>query len=73
LPVKTLRELLTPQELKLAGLIAEARSNQDIGFILGLRTNTVKVYVRKIFDKLGCDNRVALAVRYTREEGTVKL
>jgi DNA-binding NarL/FixJ family response regulator len=69
----TLRELLTAQQFRVATLVAEARTNKDIGSVLQLSEHTVKVYMREIFDKLGCDNRVALAVRYVREEGTVKL
>jgi DNA-binding CsgD family transcriptional regulator len=73
MPVKSLRELLNAQQFKIAGLVAEARSNKDIGLVLHLTPHTVKNYLRQIFDKLGCDNRVVLAVRYVREEGTVKL
>ena len=71
--MSSLRDLLTAQQFKVAALVAEARSNKAIASILGVSEHTVKVHVGAIFDKLGCDNRVALAVRYVREEGTVKL
>lgn len=62
-----IKELLTPQEFRIAGLIREALPNKQIATILGVGEDTVKHHLYAIYDKLGCDNRVQLAVRFQRE------
>jgi hypothetical protein len=42
-------------------------SNRDIGIIRGLTENTVKKYLMRMFERTGCDNRVVLAIRLSRE------
>lgn len=65
---RTLRDLLAPRELKVVALLVAGHSNREIGAILEVTEHTVKNYLFRIFDKIGCDNRVTLAVRYVREE-----
>ena len=57
---------LTKREIDVVELICAGASNQDIAELLGLRLQTVKSYVREIFQKMGCDSRVALVARVTR-------
>lgn len=57
---------LTKREIEVVELICAGASNQDVAELLGLRLQTVKSYVREIFQKMGCDSRVALVARVTR-------
>jgi DNA-binding CsgD family transcriptional regulator len=52
-----LREQLTPQELQIAQLAAEGRSNRDIGQLLFLSPRTVGAHLYRIFPKLGVTAR----------------
>jgi DNA-binding NarL/FixJ family response regulator len=63
----TLAELLTPRLLQVAELVHKGHSNAIVAELLGLKENTVKVYMGKIFARLRCDSRVTLAIRYERE------
>ncbi len=54
---------LTARECDICELIADGATNQDIADALTLTIATVKTYVRQIFDKMGADNRTALAAR----------
>jgi DNA-binding NarL/FixJ family response regulator len=53
---------LTPGEREVADLIAEGRTNQEIGTELLMSTATVKAYVSRIFTKLSLTNRVQIAL-----------
>ena len=65
----TLRQLLTDKQLNLVRLMTEGNSsNRDLAEAAGLSESTVKNYLGAIFDKMGCDSRMTLAVRYVREE-----
>lgn len=64
----TMRQILSPREVEIATLIAQGCSNKTIGSALNLTEHTVKNYICRMFDKIGCDNRVTFAVRYVREE-----
>jgi DNA-binding NarL/FixJ family response regulator len=65
---RTLRDLLTRRELSVVALLVTGCSNRQIARALKLTDHTIKNYLFTIFDKVGCDNRVTLAVRYVREE-----
>lgn len=61
----TSREL-SDREREVLGLVAEGRSNKQIGKALGIADGTVKVHVANILEKLGAQGRseaVAVAVR----------
>jgi DNA-binding NarL/FixJ family response regulator len=53
---------LTPAERKVADAVAEGRSNAEISAALLMSVATVKTYVSRILGKLGCTNRVQVAI-----------
>jgi DNA-binding NarL/FixJ family response regulator len=55
-------ERLCPSEGEVARLIADGRTNQEIGGELMMSTATVKAYVTRIFTKLDLTNRTQVAV-----------
>jgi DNA-binding NarL/FixJ family response regulator len=56
------RPALTPQELRVLTLIAEGLDNSTIADTLSVSTNTIKSHVRKIFLKLGVEDRTKAAI-----------
>jgi DNA-binding NarL/FixJ family response regulator len=52
---------LTPSEVKVAGLVADGRSNPDIAAELFLSRYTVQTHVSHILTKLGVQSRVEIA------------
>jgi DNA-binding NarL/FixJ family response regulator len=52
---------LTERELEVLALLGEGRSNAEIGSRLFLTEATVKGYVSRLLDKLGCENRTQAA------------
>jgi ATP/maltotriose-dependent transcriptional regulator MalT len=54
---------LSPREREVFALLAQGRSNRDIGTALFISPVTVKVHVRHIFDKLGVRSRAEAALR----------
>lgn len=67
-PLSSLRDLLSPQQFKLAGAVRDGLENKEIAQDFGLTVHTVKRYLAIVFDRVGCNNRTMLAVRYEREE-----
>ena len=53
---------LSPSERDVARLIADGRTNHEIGAQLLMSTATVKAYVTRIFAKLAVTNRVQVAI-----------
>jgi DNA-binding NarL/FixJ family response regulator len=53
---------LSPSERGVARLIADGRTNVEIGTELTMSTATVKAYITRIFTKLALSNRVQVAV-----------
>jgi DNA-binding NarL/FixJ family response regulator len=53
---------LTPREAEVLHLVAEGRSNADIGRRLRMSETTIKTYVSRILAKLDCANRVQAAL-----------
>ncbi|MBD1913265.1 response regulator transcription factor [Leptolyngbya sp. FACHB-8] len=58
---------LSSRELEVLKLMAEGQSNSEIAAHLYLSQNTIKTYVRGIFNKLGVDHRVQAAVVALRQ------
>lgn len=52
---------LTPQELRIAALVAEGETNRSIGAALFLSPKTVSYHLAKVYDKLGVNSRAQLA------------
>jgi DNA-binding NarL/FixJ family response regulator len=53
---------LTPRERQVLGLIAQGRTNREIGALLATTENTTKAHVRNIFRKLGVSDRTGAVV-----------
>jgi DNA-binding NarL/FixJ family response regulator len=60
---------LAPRESGVLSLLAEGRSNAEIGRRLSMSEATIKTYVSRILAKLGCSNRVQAAL-LARDAGT---
>lgn len=55
---------LTEREEAVLALIAEGRSNAQIGAALSLSENTVKFHLKNLFSKLGVTNRTEAAAKF---------
>lgn len=55
---------LTTRQLEVAGLVARGLTDTAIARTLGITRRTVTHHIVAAFDKLGIDNRIALALWY---------
>lgn len=62
---------LSEREQEILRLVATGASNKDIGRILGISANTVKVHLRNIFTKTGIESRTA-SVFYAIQHGLME-
>ena len=62
--------LLTPREDQVVNLVAEGIGNREIAAQLGIKENTVKKSLLRIYDKLGVSNRVELVLYALTHRGT---
>ena len=58
----------SPRERQIVSLLASGCSNQEIANRLGLRLQTVKNHLSRVYRKLGVPNRVQLAVLVLQQE-----
>jgi len=56
------RVALTPRQGQIVTLVAQGFKNKEIAFSLGLTEGTVKVYLYKLFRKLGINDRLDMAL-----------
>jgi DNA-binding NarL/FixJ family response regulator len=60
---KALRKT-TGQQLRIIELVADGLKNREIADTLGISSKVVKNYMTKIYDKIGVNNRLELALWY---------
>jgi two-component system NarL family response regulator len=53
---------LTPREVAVLELVAKGKSNKEIGADLSLAEGTVKTHLKRIYEKLGVDDRTGAAL-----------
>jgi two-component system nitrate/nitrite response regulator NarL len=68
-PVRTGRSALTARELQVMELVERGLRNKEIAIALGIRTGTVKIHVKHIFEKTGIRGRYGLALSGLKERG----
>ena len=66
------REILNAREIEVATLVAQGRTNHEIGVILSLSDQTIKGYTSILYAKLGLKSRTQL-VRWAWKKGMVKI
>ena len=64
--------LLTPREDQVVRLVAEGIGNREVGLQLGVKENTVKKSLLRIYDKLGVFNRVELVLYALTHSGAYR-
>jgi two-component system response regulator DevR len=62
-------EILSAQELRVIALVAQGKTNKEIGIEMGLSDKTVKNYLSNLLDKLKMSRRSQAAAFYVRETG----
>jgi DNA-binding NarL/FixJ family response regulator len=68
-PVRLSRNPLTAREMQVMELVERGLKNKDIGEELGIRTGTVKIHMKHIFEKTGVRGRYGLALSGLKEKG----
>jgi DNA-binding NarL/FixJ family response regulator len=58
---------LSPREQAVVQLVAEGRTNDEIGLALQIATKTVETHLSRIFERCAIGSRAELAARATRE------
>ncbi|HXT38861.1 MAG TPA: response regulator transcription factor [Candidatus Angelobacter sp.] len=68
-PAKDKLDTLSPQERRVLALVAEGKTNKEIGLALGLSDKTVKNYLSNMLDKLQLTRRSQAAAFYVQHSG----
>ena len=63
-----LLDSLSPQERRVLALIAEGKTNKEVGMEMTLSEKTVKNYLANVFDKLNITRRSQAAAIYVRSD-----
>jgi DNA-binding NarL/FixJ family response regulator len=69
------RVTLTPRERQVMGLVAQGLRNKEIAYTIGVTEGTIKVYLSRLFQKVGANDRLDLALfalRNMAASGTVE-
>jgi DNA-binding NarL/FixJ family response regulator len=61
---------ISPRERQLMGLLAQGLRNKEIAWALGITEGTVKVYLSRLFIKVGVSDRLELALLALRNIAT---
>lgn len=61
---------LSPLERNIVVEVAEGRTNKEIAKLVGVTENIVKNRIREIYEELGLDNRVELAMWQIRNDSS---
>lgn len=72
-PVRSGHSPLTSRELQVMELVERGLKNKDIGMALGIRTGTVKIHLKHIFEKTGIRGRYGLALSGLKEKGLLSM
>jgi DNA-binding NarL/FixJ family response regulator len=72
-PVRAGHSPLTARELQVMELVERGLKNKDIAVALGIRTGTVKIHLKHIFEKTGIRGRYGLALSGLREKGLLAI
>lgn len=65
-------ESLSPQEKRVLALIAEGKTNKEVGAEMGLSEKTVKNYLANVFDKLSVTRRSQAVALFVQKEQPAK-
>ena len=72
-PPRADRSVLTAREMQVRDLVERGLKNKDIALALGIRTGTVKIHLKHIFEKTGIHGRYGLALSGLKEKGLLTL
>jgi DNA-binding NarL/FixJ family response regulator len=72
-PVRAARSPLTMREMQVMEWLERGMRNKEIGIQLGIRTGTVKIHMKHIFEKTGIRGRYGLALSGLKEKGLLAL
>jgi DNA-binding NarL/FixJ family response regulator len=72
-PVRSGHSPLTSRELQVMELVERGMKNKDIAESLGIRTGTVKIHLKHIFEKTGIRGRYGLALSGLKEKGLLSM
>lgn len=61
------RRALTPRERDVMQWVANGKTNQEIAAILDMGEQTVKTHLKRIFQKLGVDNRTSATLQWMNQ------
>jgi DNA-binding CsgD family transcriptional regulator len=64
---KSLMNTLSPKQFRIAILVAQGLTNQEIGKVVGNNPEVIRDYLRCLFDEVGCWSRLELAIRFAYE------
>ena len=72
-PPRLARSALTSRELQVMELVERGMKNKEIALTLGIRTGTVKIHLKHIFEKTGIRGRYGLALSGLQAKGLLAL